>query len=95
MERIITLHPQGESGANLPQVLYEQLKEAIVMSFLVQPEIKDKNLESFAAKNLQNDLGEKQAWHIEVVKQDLIARDALEYIPDTAEKTLRLKIIMC
>lgn len=94
-ERIITLNPQGESGANLPQVLYDQLKEAIIMSFLIHPEIKDQALETIAIKNIKEDLGEKQAWYVEVVKQDLLARDAIEYIPDASEKTLRLKIIFC
>ena len=94
-ERIITMHPQGEPGANLPQDLYEKLKEAILMPFLLHSEIKEQNLVQRASGFIKEDLGEKKAWHIEVVKQDLLARDAIEYIPEASEKTLRLKIIIC
>ena len=95
IESIITQHPEGKTGENLPTALYEKLKEGIVMSFLIHPEIKDSELEVFAMQNISETLGDKQTWYIEVVKQDLIARDAIEYISGKDEKVLRLKIIHC
>ena len=95
LEKIITLHPDGGKGAILPQDLYEQLKEAIIMPFLSYPEIRDADIEAHASKNIEGELEGKKAWYIEIGKQDLLARDALEYVPGEEDKTLRLKILFC
>src|SRR4030095_17219383 len=76
-EKILTRHPSGKSGRNIPKQNYETLKKAIV-SALKRKELTHTELFDHLNKTLKTKVSGNISWYGETVKLDLEARKIIE-----------------
>lgn len=88
-ERILTLHPQGKNGVNIPLKKYNQVKDAIFDTVEVGDEISLKNLEIEVSRRLKDTFDGSIIWHLISVKHDLEAKKILEVVPKVKPQHLR------
>jgi hypothetical protein len=89
-EKILTLHPDGKKGKNIPLSKYNTTRECLLGIFKDHPEISHKDLTRLSNERLSGKLDGNISWHMETVLLDLMARGVVEKVSD---KPVRLRVI--
>ncbi|HUM12062.1 MAG TPA: hypothetical protein VLT82_14040 [Myxococcaceae bacterium] len=89
-ERILTRHPQGKSGKNIPREKYHPVKEAIVAA-LGQGELTHSELMAKVEASLRGRFEGNTHWYGETVKLDLEARRIIERVGSKPERYRRIR----
>ena len=89
-DKILTLHPQGKKGVNIPLAKYEQIKKFILETIKAREGISFEALTDLAVSELARQFDGKVSWYLVTVKLDLEARKLIERIPGTSPQKLRL-----
>jgi hypothetical protein len=76
-EKILTRHPQGKTGRNIPKETYELFQKAI-LSVLRGKELTHTELLAQLNKNLRGKFKGNINWYSETMKLDLEARKKIE-----------------
>ncbi len=92
-EQILTLNPNGKTGALMPLEIYEQLKEAIVEHFLFQPAMTEEEILQNLSKHPVVE-GYLEKW-FKPMLPDMMARDYLEVVEGSQPPVYQLKVIRC
>lgn len=89
-EKILTLHPEGKKGKNIPLSKYTTTRECLLGIFTDYPEISHKDLTRLSNERLCGKLDGNISWHMETVLLDLMAKGIIRKIND---KPVRLQVI--
>ena len=92
-DKILTLHPQGESGVMLPLETYEATKELIVNFFLRNPKGTMEEITKEIIDQINTDLEKKEL--IQAVSLDMEARDFIEQVRNSDPIQYQLKLFTC
>lgn len=88
--RIMTLHPDGKSGANILERRYHFIKKFIVDTLKKRGEITFKELSTSAQDKLKGKFDGEIKWYIVTVKLDLEARKIIKRVPNSTPQKLRI-----
>ena len=88
-EKILTKHPTGKNGVNMPKKKYDTIRKSILDS-LDKNEMSYSNIAQAAKDGLVNSFQGSTEWYVEVVKLDLEARKLIERIPNTKPQLYKL-----
>lgn len=88
-ERILTLHPEGKNGVNIPVKKYEQMKAAILKSLPKGKTISLKDLQLDVIRQLEGQFQGSIVWHLISVKHDLEAKGIIERVEKMKPQHLR------
>ena len=89
-DRILTLHPLGKKGVNIPLSRYNTMRDAVLSILADRYEISYRELGSLVEERLSGILDGSIPWLMETVKLDLLARGIIQ---KSAGKPVKLKLI--
>lgn len=90
-EKILTLHPEGKNGVNIPLEKYKQVKDFILDMVSCNGTISYKELDLIAKENLGPVFDGAVSWYLVSVKLDLEARGIIERVKQKGGHAIRLK----
>ena len=90
-EKIMTLHPEGKSGANVDRQKYDLVRAAIIDAINETGDIAFKDLDDAVAKRLPVSFNGSIGWYTTTIKLDLEARGLIERIPERGPQRLRVR----